>query len=251
MPNINLEILDNIEINAFFKDVEEKWKVKQPGILTILGWQDGNWFKVICDENGGAKNNSMELFENIPVSMKVNSYTDFFEEVEPYCKEVWIGSKNDNYKFIYDIYLWQDKYHWIFNPYLKKLILKRIVFWDKFFGRLIRPQWIDENLILQNQIVKKPPYFRSMASGNKALVLDENINFDNFYQYAMKWMNKLGLKLKSQNDSLDERVWLVSLEDYEFYLAYDIWSPEISLEPKDDKSGRKTIEIGQSLGIDS
>ena len=93
------------------------------------------------------------------------------------------------------------------------------------------------------------PRYSKMASGNIAIVLDEGVDYDNFPQFLDKWVKALNLQIIKQADGPDARVCDCTLEGYMFWLSYDDWFPEISLEPQDAAAGSIIPQIGKRIGI--
>ncbi len=97
--------------------------------------------------------------------------------------------------------------------------------------------------------MKAPPYYSKMHSGNFAIVLDDGVDYDSFASFAKKWISELSLNLKKRFDGAGERVWECEHEGYSYWLAYDDWFPQISLEPQNAEAGEHILSIGLLLGL--
>ena len=86
-----------------------------------------------------------------------------------------------------------------------------------------------------------------MHSGKRSLVLEDGIDYDSFPTAADTWANRLGLRVTEKLDGPAERLWSCEKEGHQFYLAYDDWFPEISLEPRDDGAALEVQRIGAAL----
>lgn len=245
------QIQDEVKTVEFLKSIIDKYNYKNKITVTILGWQDGNWFEELCKENGGIKPNSLELFKGLPIAKKFTDINQFKDLIYAYCNERYLGSISGNYKFIFDIYVWHKKNLWIYNPYLEKMIYKELNYFEWLTGSSDEPPWIDHNLVLneKNQKMKKPPYFSPMASGNKCIVLQENVNYDNFDEIADIWTKTLKMQVKDKTNGMSEKIWKGKIEGKEFYLSYDNWSPDISLEPINEEANELVLLIGKNMGI--
>jgi hypothetical protein len=83
----------------------------------------------------------------------------------------------------------------------------------------------------------------TMASGNLSLILTENMNWDKFPDFAEEFVKLLGGKIISRSDAVDIRVWEVMIDNSIFWLSYDDFPSEVSLESKDKESSDKIIKI--------
>jgi hypothetical protein len=92
------------------------------------------------------------------------------------------------------------------------------------------------------------PRFSIMHSGNRSLVLEEDIDYDSFPAAAESWAKKLGLRVAEKIDGPSERLWGCDKEGKQFWLAFDDWFHEISLEPRDDEAASAISGIGASIG---
>ena len=108
--------------------------------VSLIGWQDGDYFKELSEEDGGVIAEHYQIFKNLPLGKKVdretlNKIIDRFQQV-PY-----LTSHNGNYKFHYDLHIWSKKYYMVYNSYLKKLIIKKLNLLDKMFHPAVQPSW--------------------------------------------------------------------------------------------------------------
>jgi len=144
----------NIELNRLIKFLEYKFKDKNKKMsLTILTWQDGDYFKEICNEDGGYIPKHLELFINKPLGKKYKSIDELINTIKIYSEIPYFHSANGNYKLFYDIYLYFNEYHIIYNIYLKRCYFKKYKnILDKFMESFTDiPKWINENqLKLEN-----------------------------------------------------------------------------------------------------
>ena len=90
--------------------------------------------------------------------------------------------------------------------------------------------------------------FSTMHSGKQSLVLEEGIDYESFPAAAEKWANHLNLRVSEKTDGPSERLWACEKEGKQYWLAFDDWFPEISLEPRDDAAASEILKIGFALG---
>ena len=83
----------------------------------------------------------------------------------------------------------------------------------------------------------------TMASGNLSLKLTENMNWDNFPDFAEEFLKVLGGKVISRSDAVDIRVWEVMIDNSGFWLSYDDFPSEVSLDSKDKEGSDKITKI--------
>lgn len=77
----------------------------------------------------------------------------------------------------------------------------------------------------------------TMHSGRSCLNLTSRINWEDFPDYAKTLLELLEGKIEKKTDTVDTRVWEVSIERERFYLTYDDFPVMVSLEsltPKGD-----------------
>lgn len=95
----------------------------------------------------------------------------------------------------------------------------------------------------------KTPRYSIMQCGRQSLVLEEGINYDSFSAAAEKWARQLDLHVTEKIDGAGERLWLCERAGRPFWLAFDDWFPEISLEPRDNAAAAEILVIGTALGV--
>ena len=117
---------------------------------------------------------------------------------------------------------------------------------NNFIRDGFRPCRVDvNNNIRQNM---NPPYYDTMHSGNRCIVLEGGIDYDSFAAAAERWARTLDLRIGKRADVPDARVWECEKEGRKFWLAYDNWFPTISLEPQDATAGAEIPSIGARIG---
>ena len=98
--------------------------------------------------------------------------------------------------------------------------------------------------------MKTPPYFVKMASGDMAIILDDGVSYESFPAFAKHWADRLRLTIVRQVDGPAERIWECQREGCQFWLAFDDWFPEISLEPMNSDSNQLIQVIAAEAGFD-
>lgn len=83
----------------------------------------------------------------------------------------------------------------------------------------------------------------TMASGNLSLKLTENMNWDEFPDFAEEFLKLLGGKVISRSDAVDIRVWEVVIDNSVFWLSYDDFPSGVSLDSKTEEGSDKITKI--------
>lgn len=108
--------------------------------VTVLGWNDMDYFEELCQENGGCSDDALSIFYNLPLAEKV-LIKDFEDFIKKYLKYPVLESDNKKIKFNYDLHMWTTKYYLVYNFYLEKMIIKEMNFIEKIFKKTTIPSW--------------------------------------------------------------------------------------------------------------
>ena len=130
----------DISTIAFTKIADELFNESGPLIISILGWQDGDYFKELCEEDGGMHAEHLKFFQNMPLGQRVEfrrlkEIIDFMETT-PYLRSI-----GGNYKFNYDLHVWSDNSYVVFNSAKKRYCISTLNTLDKFLKKAILPSW--------------------------------------------------------------------------------------------------------------
>ena len=96
--------------------------------------------------------------------------------------------------------------------------------------------------------MQETPRYEKMASGNYEIVLQEDVSEISFSMAARRWASKLELQVGDKVSGGNEIVWCCTKNDCSFWLSWDIWFPQVGLQPQDDEAEKIIFEIGDSLG---
>lgn len=145
----------DIELNRLIEFLNYKFNniTNKKYYITILTWQDGDYFKEICMEDGGIIERHLYLFQNKPIGKRFNNINELIDMLIIYSEIPYFHSKNGNYKLFYDVYLYIGNYILIYNFYLKRCyFLKLRNIFDKiFYSFNSLPKWVNEKqLELEN-----------------------------------------------------------------------------------------------------
>jgi hypothetical protein len=88
---------------------------------------------------------------------------------------------------------------------------------------------------------------RLMASGDESLVLTERIGWESFPAYAEAVLRLLEGTVVSRADGPDQRVWTVRIGSELYWLAYEDFPIEVSLDPKNSDASALVGAIRQKL----
>lgn len=87
-----------------------------------------------------------------------------------------------------------------------------------------------------------------MASGGIALILESSAEWEEFPNYAKKWVDKLGAKAISKPViSVDECLLEVEVDCGFFWLTYDDFQASIQLEPQSNAYNEIVLSIKKRL----
>ncbi len=89
--------------------------------------------------------------------------------------------------------------------------------------------------------------FEPMASGERSLRLTATIGWDQFPDYAQGVVVLLGGKITIRSDSGDERVWTFERDGAQYWISFEDYSGEASIEPRDTVAGTAMEEIRATL----
>ena len=86
-----------------------------------------------------------------------------------------------------------------------------------------------------------------MASGQQSLRLTAAIGWNAFPDYAEAVVALLGGKFTSRADSGDERVWTFERGGAQYWISFEDYSGEASIEPRDAVAGAAMEELRATL----
>ena len=88
---------------------------------------------------------------------------------------------------------------------------------------------------------------RLMASGDESLLLTERVGWESFPPYAEALLQLLAGTVVSRADGPDQRVWTVTIDTQVFWLAYEDFPVEVSLDPQNSEASALVPAIRQKL----
>ncbi len=137
-----MEVLD-VDKNQFISKVNKLFGSEDKFWVSIFGWQDGDYFKKLCEEDGGVITEHYQIFKNLPLNKKVNRreleiLIDRFQLIP------FLTSKKGNYKFHYDLHVWSKNYYMVYNSHLGKLMVKKLNVLDKILSPAVQSPWQKE-----------------------------------------------------------------------------------------------------------
>jgi hypothetical protein len=108
---------------------------------TFIGWQDGDYFKEICQEDGGTIEQHLKRFNNMFIIFKIIDLNKLLAAVHDFQQFPCLTSVGENYKYHYDMHIWSDNYYVVYNSFLKMLLLKKRNIINRVFSPIIIPDW--------------------------------------------------------------------------------------------------------------
>src|SRR5262245_41649000 len=88
---------------------------------------------------------------------------------------------------------------------------------------------------------------RPMASGEESLHLTDRVRWEEFSGYAEAVLLLLDGTIEARADSAAERVWDITIDGADFWIAFDDFGLGISLDPKDPRAGQGIPRIRERL----
>jgi hypothetical protein len=123
---------------------EKKLKIS----ITFLAWQNGDYFKEFCEEDGGIIQEHLIFFKEISLGKKVNCFSvNYFSDLKMILdsarKITFLSSKNGNFKLFYDIHILLNRHYYCYNIYLNKYYYRFQNFFQHILSMFVFPEWID------------------------------------------------------------------------------------------------------------
>jgi hypothetical protein len=137
-----MNYLENISTDKFINLVNNYKEKSDRYFITVLGWQGGDYFEELCEENGGIDKAKVELFKNKPLGKKVLNFSELINEIEFFQRNPFLESKNGKYRYSWDLYLWFGKCHIIYNAELEKVEIHKQNFIARLFHLGKQPSWL-------------------------------------------------------------------------------------------------------------
>lgn len=98
-------------------------EIKYPLDISIMGWEDGDYFVELCINDGGIGNEEESFFKRLPLIEKVGiekfKSLSTFMESSPLLKSV-----GGNVVYQYDLHIWYGKFYFVFNTFKKQYLKK-------------------------------------------------------------------------------------------------------------------------------
>jgi hypothetical protein len=118
--------------------------------ITILTWQDGDYFEELCEEDGGVIEEHLYFFKKMPLAKKLKDFADLKDELCGLKKMPYLSSKNANYKLFYDIHIWVNKYYFCYNIYFNRCYYRLQNIFQYILKMAILPKWQNNDVIRAN-----------------------------------------------------------------------------------------------------
>jgi hypothetical protein len=133
----------SIDFNDFINLLKKFFFLKKNSRIdiTVLTWEDANFFEDLCNDDGGTIPEHINFFNNKPLDKRINVFNDLKEYLYSAKKIPFLTSKNGNYKLFYDIHIWINRYYFCYNVFLKKCFFKYLNMFQWAIGLAIFPEW--------------------------------------------------------------------------------------------------------------
>ena len=88
-----------------------------------------------------------------------------------------------------------------------------------------------------------------MASGHLCLNLTERMSWEEFPDYAEKFLRSIGGEIIRKSEGPDIRIWEVSIERHPVQFVFDDYPVMVSLESYDDQGDKILKHLRQKLAL--
>jgi hypothetical protein len=129
--------VDNEKVFRILSNILENKELS----YAYVGWQDGDYFVELCEEDGGVISEHYSKFKEMYIVNKGKTLNDLFAVIHQYQEEPYLSSNNRNYKFHYDIHIWSNKVYVVYNAYVKQLLVMKRSCLNRLFSIIITPDW--------------------------------------------------------------------------------------------------------------
>ncbi len=109
--------------------------------ITLLGWQDGDYFRRLCEEDGGVIPDHYAFFKKFPVGLVLKSKQELMKQVTEAIAKPYLSSRNGNYRYQYDIHIWAGRYYFVYNGFVKRLLIVERGWLSRILGTVAKPDW--------------------------------------------------------------------------------------------------------------
>jgi hypothetical protein len=145
----------SMDFNNYINSLKKGFLIKKNSkiIITVLPWQDADYFEELCNDDGGTITNHMKFFKNKPLDKKISTLSDLNGYLN-LAKEIpFLTSKNGNYKLFYDIHVWINRYYFCYNIFLEKCFFKYLNLFQWATGLMVSPEWHNYNCEYKKKII--------------------------------------------------------------------------------------------------
>jgi hypothetical protein len=145
----------SISFNNYINSLKKVFLLKKNSriIITVLTWQDADYFDDLCSDDGGTIPEHINFFNNKPLAKKISIFNDLNEYLYSAKKIPFLTSKNGNYKLFYDIHIWINRYYFCYNIFLKKCFFKYLNTFQRIAGLMVSPEWHNCNYEYEKKII--------------------------------------------------------------------------------------------------
>ncbi|WP_291272441.1 hypothetical protein [Geothrix sp.] len=134
----------NIQTSQFLELAETKFAGESKVSLYVQGWEDGDHYLELCNENGGVVPSRHELFKTLPFHYSGPNWSETLCRLNQFLSHPHLGTESGAYKFPYDIFLSTPGMAIVYNPLLLALRQYKPTIHERLFG-LALPAWQNES----------------------------------------------------------------------------------------------------------
>jgi hypothetical protein len=130
------------EGSEFLAFLEERVSEEDgPFSMSLLGWQDGQYFKELCEEDGGAVPEHIAFYRALPLGLRLNSKGDLVRRVSEAVEKPYLTSRNGNVRFHYDIHIWTKRCYFVYNTFVRQLWTGKRNLLSRLLSPVRKPAW--------------------------------------------------------------------------------------------------------------
>ena len=142
--------LENISKTDFIDWISEFTMGTEKSAVSILGWEDGDYFVDLCKDDGGISESDIKLFKGKYLGKKFNTKTELIKEITRFQKKPFLISKKGKYRYDWDLHIWIGNKLIIYNVDIQRVDYHNLNFIEKLFGVGKTPSWIKKTNAQQN-----------------------------------------------------------------------------------------------------
>jgi hypothetical protein len=137
-----MKLIENISESEYIKLTKKLAENVNSFSISIIGWEDGDYFKELCEEDGGLIEEHFEFFSSKPLGKNIKSLKTLIDEIIKFQRFPYLSSVNGNYQYNWDLHIWIKNNLTIYNAELKLVEIYNLNFLERIIGIGKTPTWL-------------------------------------------------------------------------------------------------------------